>query len=91
MHCIFTCITFEYQIYRNMKEKELTEKAQSLLKSIGLVWLETELSGTMDKIKLLVKETEKQKLEFAMSMLNRAKDLDLKTVYLELEQKISEL
>lgn len=37
------------------------------------------------------KWVEKQKLEFAMSMLNRAKDLDLQTVYFELKQKLSEL
>lgn len=37
------------------------------------------------------KYVEKQKLEFAMLMLNRAKDLDVKTVYLELNKQLSEL
>ena len=37
------------------------------------------------------KYVEKQKLEFAMLMLNRAKDLDIKTVYFELQQKLKEL
>jgi len=37
------------------------------------------------------KYVEKQKLEFAMSMLNLAKDLDIQTVYFKLKQKLSEL
>lgn len=37
------------------------------------------------------KYAEKQKLEFGMSVLNTAKDLDIQTVYFKLKQKLSEL
>ena len=36
------------------------------------------------------KQFEKQKLEFAMAMLNRARDLDIQTVYSELKQNMNE-
>ena len=36
------------------------------------------------------KHVEKAKIEFAMQILNRAKDLDLQTVYSELKTKLKE-
>lgn len=72
-------LELEAEKYKNQKKIIPTTELEDAISKLGFI------DGATSKY------VEKQKLEFTMSMLNRAKDLDLKTVYLELQQKLSEL
>ena len=104
MHCIFTCITFEYQIYRTMNKQlklEVEKYADDLFgfsNENHSYWEDCQrhfIAGATSKW------VEKQKLEFAIEQLKKIKiavsDKNPFTVYniahqiQELEQKLSEL